>query len=369
MQIVVLQENLQNALTYLQKAIPAKPQLPILSSILITVSDNLCTLGATDLYFGVKATIAAQIEKAGQIAVPGKEFREIIASLPAGEVNLSFSGNTLTITTAHTNFSLQCQDCSDYPQFPQVTGDTAPLNKKILEAIAQMVLFSTSADQARPLLTGVLFSLDAEKTRAVATDGFRLSICDFTPSPEQKPIQFILPARAVSEVCRISAQMQSETVVFTVSESLKQVFVSFDSIEIYARVLEGEYPPYEKIIPPSFTTEIVAPGEEVLEQVKRSTIYSRDTSNIVQCEVSTEKFLVKASSSTLGNFAGEVPSAQITGPGGMIAFKAKYVLDFLQAAKQAEIKFSMNDSLKPALFQAQNLPGFRYIVMPFRVSS
>lgn len=369
MQIVVLQENLQNALTYLQKAIPSKPQLPILSSILITVSDNVCTVGATDLYFGVKATIAAQIDKPGQIAVPGKEFREIISSLPAGEIQLSFEGTTLHIKTTHTNFTLQCQDCSEYPQFPQITGERATLHKKVLEAVSSMVLFSTSADQARPLLTGVLFILDEKNTRAVATDGFRLSVCDFTPAPEQQPIQFILPARAVSEVCRISAQMQSENVVFTVSESLKQVFIAFDSIEIYARVLEGEYPPYEKIIPASFTTEIAVPCDELIEQVKRSTIYSRDTSNIVQFEVTEKKLVIKASSSTLGNFSGEVPSAKVTGCGGLIAFKAKYVLDFLNAAKNSDVIMTMNDSLKPAIFQAKDLPGFQYIVMPFRVSS
>lgn len=369
MQIVILQENLQHALNYLQKAIPSKPQLPILASILITVSDNVCTLGATDLYFGVKATIAAQIEKPGTIAVPGKEFKEIIGSLPAGEVQLSFVDNTLTISAAHTKFSLQCQDCTEYPPFPQITGETAVLHKKILEAVAQMVLFSTSSDQARPLLTGVLFSLDEKNTRTVATDGFRLSVCDFTPQQNQKPIQFILPAKAISEVCRISTQLQSETVVFTVSESLKQVFISFDSIEIYARVLEGDYPPYEKIIPASFATEVLVPGDELLEQVKRSTIYSRDTSNIVQFEVSPEQLVIKASSSSLGNFSGEVPSAKVTGPGGLIAFKAKYVLDFLQSAKNTEVWIGMNDSLKPALFQSKELPGFRYIVMPFRVSS
>ncbi len=369
MQIVVLQENLQHALNYLQKAIPAKPQLPILSSILITVSDNICTLGATDLYFGVKATIAAQIEKPGMIAVPGKEFREIIGSLPAGEVQLSFDATTLTIKTAHTNFSLQCQDCSEYPQFPQVTGEVAQIHKKVLEAVAQMVLFSTSADQARPLLTGALFILTEQNTRVVATDGFRLSVCDFKPETDQKPMEFILPAKALSEVCRISAQLQSETVVFTVSESLKQVFISFDSIEIYARVLGGEYPPYEKIIPASFASEVLIPSDELLEQVKRATIYSRDTSNIVQFEVSPEKVVIKASSATLGNFSGEVPSAKITGPGGVIAFKAKYLLDFLQAAKQTEVWMGMNDSLKPALFQSKELPGFRYIVMPFRVST
>lgn len=369
MQLSVLQENLQQALSYIQKAIPVRPQLPILSSILITVTEDTCTIGATDLYFGVRATVAAEITKAGTVAVPGKEFREIIFSLSAGTVTLSFENGTLKITTPTTTFSVQCQESSEYPQFPQVTGEVVQFDKSIFENIAQGTLFSASTDQARPLLTGILFELSPEKTRIVATDGFRLSVTDSPPKQEQTDTRFILPAKAVSEVCRVVGQLQSETIVFTVSEALKQVFISFGGIEMYARVLEGEYPPYQKIMPSLFTTEVTVMSEELLEQVKRATIFSRDTSSIVQLQITPEKLLVTASSSTLGNFSGEIPNANITGEGGIIAFKSKYLMDFLQTTKDNEIWFGMSDSLKPALLQAKKFPGYQYIVMPFRVTT
>ena len=369
MQLTVLQENLQHALNYIQKAIPAKAQLPILSSILITTTESTCTIGATDLYFGVRATMPAQITTQGTVAVPGKEFREIIGSLPAGEIKITFEASTLTITAGKTKCTLQCQESSEYPPFPQVTGEVATVSTAILETIAQVVLYSASNDQARPLLTGVLFDLTATSTRVVTTDGFRLSVADFAPAANQQPIQFILPVRAVGEVCRIAAQLKSETVVLTISNELKQVFITFDGIEVYARVLEGDYPPYERIIPALFTTEVVLSSDELLEQVKRATIFSRDTSSIVQIEITPEKVAVKASSSTLGNYSGEVVNAKITGEGGTIAFKSKYILDFLQAAKQTEVWFGMSDSLKPAMFQSKELAGYRYIVMPFRVTT
>lgn len=369
MEITLLQENLESSLNYIQKAVPSKAQLPILSSILITAENGICQVGATDLYFGVRATVQAQITKEGTVAVPGREFREIVGSLPAGEIILQYDSGTLTIKTAHTKSTLQCQESKEYPPFPQVSGEITTFPRQIFDTVAQVILYSASNDQARPLLTGVLFDLKETTIRTVTTDGFRLSIADFTTAVQQAPLQFILPVRAVSEVCRIATQLGTETITCTVSQELKQVYVALDTIEIYSRILEGDYPPYERIIPSIFTTEVTIASEELLEQVKRATIFSRDTSSIVQLVITGETISVQASSSTLGSYSGEIVSAKITGEGGSIAFKSKYILDFLQAAKQTDIWFGMSDSLKPALFQAKSLNGYRYIVMPFRVNT
>lgn len=369
MKLTVLQENLQQAIGYIQKAIPARPSLPILSTILFSVTETECTIGATDLYFGAKAKLKATIEKTGTIAIPGKEFREIIFSLPAGEIEMELQDATLTIKSAHTKCSIQCLQAAEYPSFPQITGTTLSLDGHLFESIAQLTLFSASTDQARPLLTGVLFDCNADTTRVVTTDGFRLSVSDFPSLPLETPTLFILSAKAVAEVCRIVGALKSKTVVFTVSESLKQVLISFDGIEMYARVLDGEYPPYQRIIPSLFTTEVVFSSDELAEQVKRATIFSRDASSIVQLHITAEKMSITATSATLGSFSGEVSSAKITGDGGVIAFKSKYLLDFLQAAKDNDVWFGMSDSLKPAMFRAQKLPSYQYIVMPFRVTN
>lgn len=138
---------------------------------------------------------------------------------------------------------------------------------------------------------------------------------------------------------------------------------------MYSRLLEGQYPPYQKIMPTSFTTEVRMSASELLEQVKRATIFSRDTSSIVQLEITSETVTLSASSSTLGNFSGELTTAQISGEGGSIAFKTKYLQDFLQVVKDEEIWFGMTDSLKPALFKTELVAGLQYVVMPFRVTT
>ena len=368
MKAVLLQENLQQALGNLQKAIPSRPQLPILSAILLTATTEGITVSATDLYFGVRSKVAALVETEGTVAVPGKEFREVIGSLPAGELKLEFEGTTLKISSKHTKAKLQCLDATEYPEFPESAGDKLVLSQEIVEQVTKYAVFSTSSDVARPILTGVLFSLLPTGTEVVATDGFRLSVLS-TALVSETPQAVILPAKTLLEVSRIMQQLAAPEAVFAVSQSLKQLHISFPGVEVFSRLLDGEFPPYQKIMPSSFTTEMVLPAAELLEQVKRALIFSRDTSSIVQLEVTSESCTVTSASASLGDFRGELPSAQIQGPGGSIAFKTKYLPDYLQTVKDGEIWFGMTDSLKPALFTSPEAPGLKYIVMPFRVSS
>lgn len=368
MKATLLQENLQQSLGTLQKAIPSRPQLPVLAAILITASEDTLTIAATDLYFGVTARVAATVSEPGTVAVPGKEFREVISSLPPGELTIQLSENTLSISSQHSKTKLQCLESSEYPAFPTSEGTRKTLSKEVIDAVSEYVLFSASTDVARPLLTGVLFSFSEEKLEIVGTDGFRLSVLH-VPITSEEAYSFIMPAKTVSEMSRIMSQLSVSEAVFSVSESLKQVYISLPGVEMFSRLLDGAYPPYQKIMPTSFTTEVTMSAAELLEQVKRASIFSRDTSSIVQLTITAETVSLTAASSVLGTFAGELATAQITGSGGQIAFKTKYLQDFLQVVKQDEIWFGMSDSLKPALFKSPLAAGLQYVVMPFRVTT
>lgn len=379
MKIKVLQENLNQSLNHLQKAIPGKPQLPILASIHIQVKKNECILSATDLYLGVRSAVQAEVDEVGEIVVPGKEFREIIASLPPGAINLDYTEGTLKIKSKKTKVSLQCYSSEDYPAFPEVEGDEYALSSDYLKKIEQYILFSASNDQARPVLTAVLFAFNDDGLRVVSTDGFRLSLMQLTAAAGAKSKenegggdgsnnQLLVPAKALGEAFRISSQLEVDEVRFKVSEELKQVFFSISSVEMYVRLIEGSYPPYEKIIPPSSSTEVVFDTEELMNNIKRAMIFARESSNIIKFEFSSKGCLVSAESPTLGSFVGDLEQATISGGQAEIAFNARYLLDFLQATKAETVKFAMTDSLKPAVFTTEDLGGYRYVVMPFKVN-
>mgnify|MGYP003975631791 CR=1 FL=1 len=283
MKLKVLQENLNRSLNNLQKAIPSKPQLPILSSILIEAKNNECTISATDLYFGVKSNVQADIENEGMVVIPGKQFKEIISSLNPGVLTLELKENTFKILSEKSKTSLACQTSEEYPPFPNVEGDEYKISSENLEEIEKNISFSASTDQARPVLTAILFKFSSKGSEIISTDGFRLSILELNESEiYEDEKSFLIPSKALSEVYRIMNKLDVKEVQFKISRELKQVFFSMNGVLIFVRLIDGNYPPYEKIVPVDFKTEVVFDSEELLDNLKRAMIFARESSNIVK---------------------------------------------------------------------------------------
>ncbi len=370
MKLKVLQENLNSSLNNLQKAIPSKPQLPILSSILIEANSDGCTISATDLYFGVKSSVQADVETAGVVVIPGKQFKEIISSLNPGVLTLKLSENTLKITSDKTKTSLSCQSNEEYPPFPSVEGEEYSISSQHLEQIEKYVSFSASTDQARPVLTAVLFKFSERGFEVISTDGFRLSVLMLDKSKKyDEERSFLIPAKSLSEVYRIMTRIDTKEVKFKISRKLKQVFFSIDGVLVFVRLIDGNYPPYEKIMPSEFKTEIIFDAEELMDNLKRAMIFARESSNIVKFVIDKKAVDVLSSSPSFGSYKGTLNNVQVKGPSGEIAFNIKYLIDYLSATKASEHWFGMNESLKPALFKPEVKSDYSYTIMPFKVNN
>lgn len=370
MKIVINQQQLNTALSFLQKAIPAKPQLPILSSVFVKTTEDSLELSATDLFFGVKTKVPlVSLQTPGDGVIPGKLFKETINSLGTGELSLEQKETTLLIKTKNTKTSLQCHNGEEYPPFPTVEGFSFKMSKNHIVAVEKLVSFATSNDVARPVLTALLFRLDQNGATIVATDGFRLATIFFSDITTEEPQEFLVPSNAFAEVSRIMHGVNEETAEFVVSKELKQAFCRFPTVEVFIRLVEGAYPPFERIVPTVFTTEVMLSVEELSEQVKRSMIFARDSSNIISLQFAPEQTTIKASSPSFGTYEGELLEAKTTGEATEISFNAKYILDFVQSVKTGTIWFGMNDSLKPAMFKHTEVPEYQYVVMPFKVNT
>lgn len=380
MKITVLQENLNQSLNYLQKAIPSKPQLPILASIHLKTLNNSCQLSATDLYFGVRSEVQCEVGEEGTLVVPGKEFKEVISSLPPGTLKLSYSDNLLTISSKNSKAKIQCMTGEEYPDFPESNGDEYGLSAENLDLITQQVLFSASTDQARPVLTAVLFSLQQAGVKVVSTDGFRLAVLSMSEllsgagdgeKDADKDFNFLIPSKALSEVARIQKQVQEKNVKFSVSSELKQVVFSIADVEVFVRLIEGDYPPYQKIIPSEFKTTVLFDRSELLDNIKRAMIFAREASNIIRFNFNStdeNQVTILATAPTIGEFNGILTQVKVEGDTALIAFNAKYLLEFLQSVSADQIWFGMSESLKPALFRPDGQNEYQYVVMPFKVT-
>lgn len=369
MKLTVLQENLKNALSYLQKVVPTKPQITILSSILIEVIENKIKLSATDLYLGIKTEVLAEVEEIGKIAVNGELLKNVINSLDKGKISLSLEGNTLVIKQNKAVSKITIQSTEEFPEFPGVEGSKIQLVTKDLNVIQELVAFCASLDQSRPVLTSLLFKFLGNKLEIVATDGFRLANLVVERENFDLDESFMMSAKAFNELCRLLKQTNSETVDVIIAQDIKQLLLRFSHVEMYVRLIEGDFPPYEKIIPPEFLLKIEFLSEDFLTELKRAAIFSRDASNIIQLKISDQSMGIHAHSPAIGDYSGEIAIENATNQSGEIAFNVTYLIDFISAVKAEKLIFSMNESLKPAMFQDPTLDRYFYIAMPFRVNN
>ena len=367
MKFTVLQENLKNALSNLQRAIPGKPQLPILSSVYVKAEKNSITLAATDLYLGIKSTLAAEVKEEGTLVVPGEIFKNLVFSLPAGEVHIEKKEASLVVKHENSKSVLPYQSAEEYPQFPEISGPRYMLSTAVLKDIEQYVSFAAALDQTRPVLASLLFSFTAQGLNIVSTDGFRLATLRSKEVIKDLEQDFLIPVKSLWEVFQMVNQTQSEQVSFQVAQELKQVLFTIEGVEIYIRLIEGEFPPYEKIVPPDFSYSFNLDWQEFAAQVKRAFLFSRDASNIIKLEFKKDTMTIRASSPARGEYQGEM-AIKHDGESLEIAFNALYLLDFLNTQREGELTFSMNESLKPAAFAIQEKPEYSYIVMPFRAA-
>jgi DNA polymerase III subunit beta len=378
MKITALQENLKQELDYLQKVIPNRPQLPILSSIFLKTENNKLLLAATDLYLGIRSNLVVEVKEKGSLVVDGDTFRSLISSLSPGKIDLELSESVLKISQGKTKIKLSCQSAEEYPKFPKVTGNNFNLKVADLEQIQNLVVFASSNDQTRPVLTSLLMEFSSKGLKVVGTDGFRLASAVFNQLKFSFDQKLLVPAKAITELLRIAKQSQTEDVEVVVANELKQLLFKINSVDFFVRLIEGDYPPYQKIVPPNFKLAVEIDSDELLNQLKRAQIFARETSNIVCLSFKKQdqsNFLViKAISPSYGEYLGEIlveletELSQEEIANLQIAFNALYLIEFINAVDSEKISMSINESLKPARFTSLKNKNYFYISMPFRVN-
>lgn len=369
MKIQVLKKDLQLCLNNIQKAIPSKPQLPILSSILLETTEKQLVLSATDLYLGIKTKTFAKIENQGKIAVPGNIFKKIISSLNPGSITLELKNNFLLVSSNKSEVKISTQGADDYPNFPKIESGVLPIPLELIQNIEKYISFSVSLDQTRPILTSLLFNFNSDGLGVVSTDSFRLAVLNSSQSLSEKDLKFLLPGSVIGEISRIAKQAAVKDVAMQISFELKQVKFHINDTEIYARLIDGEFPPYQKIIPASFLTELEVDGQLLTEEVKRAAVLCQDSSKIVRFLIKKNGIEIISSSATHGEYKGFI-EVVVTGQIDQeVAFNVKYLLDFLNSVKPEKVYFGMNESLKPTMFKVDDNKDFFYVVMPFRVNN
>lgn len=366
MKITLLAENLQKKLNYLNHAISSRTDLPILLNLLIETGSGNISLSATDLEIGIQITVPAEIEEQGQISVPAKSFIELINSLPNEKLTLTLDGSMFVVASKKTKSSFQTAPASDFPKLYEDKGlKIASTSFPLLKKDASVVVLSSSTDTGRPALSGMLFKKESKGFLLVGTDGYRLSLKHHivTEGDEYDEVSIIVPARVVREV--LSMKDEEGIVIYVAKESNQIIFEQKDTILI-GRLIEAEFPNYERIIPSDHNSKVSFDREAMLKAVKICSIFAREAANIITFSLKKNMILVSSQTPSLGDNTVEV-EAQLTGEENEIAFNARYLLEILSGLPQNDITFEMTGPLNPGVFKLKDDTSFLHLIMPIRV--
>jgi len=366
MKITFLSGNLQGKISFLNHAVSTRGQLPILSNFLLQAKNGKLTISATDLEIGISASIPVNVETEGEVTIPAKNFTDLLTNMANQKITLSLEGETLNLTGEKVKASFQTMPAEDFPKLYEEKGDEIISTKKSdIEEYIQRTAFSAAIDSSRPALSGVLLDKDKDEVLLVATDGYRLSLQkNVFKASEGLTKPLVVPARIIKEL--LSIKEDGDMVKIFVSEKNNQILFLQNETVLVGRLIDAEYPDYEKIIPTEFSTKVEVERERLYNAIKICSVFARETANIIKFSIEKNKIIVSANSPSVGEDAVDV-DATLTGESNEIAFNAKYLLDALSAINDEFLIFEMNGPLNSGVFRIKGDNSFLHLIMPIRV--
>jgi DNA polymerase III subunit beta len=371
MKLTVLQENLAKAVTQASRFASTRSQLPILGNILFKTTKTKLAVSSTNLEISVVSQIGAKIESEGEISIPSKVISELVSNLPKENIVLESDKEQLKITTSGFASKLLGMNASDFPKIPDSLNKPFDLPKKeLIEALSQ-VIFATSVDETRPILTGVLFILNKGSITLVATDGFRLSqkkIVLNTKKNEPDNQKIVIPKGVLGEIGRSIEEVTE--IKLEIQEKEKQAIFGLEDVILSSRLLEGDYPDFEKIIPKTSFITVRTDKEEMLRAVKLAAIFAREAANIVKFKFFKDSVKVLAESGSSGSQETDI-EAKIEGDikDFEIAFNFRFLEEFLHSVIGDEVKMEFTTPDKAGVFTDSSDPNYLHLIMPVKVQS
>lgn len=362
MKLQVTQENLTRALGTVARVANSRGTLPILANVLIKTSNNRLSIAATNLDIAITQHIGAKVSQEGSITVPARLMQDFISSLPSGVIELELEETKLKIATDQYQSTVNGIVADDFPIMPVITkGKTWTLNGPLLKKGLQQVVFAASSDESRPVLTGVLIQSSDKKLYLAATDSYRLAEKEIGASAED--VQLLVPATAMHDLLRIVGDGDEDV---HVTHDEQQVLFKVGDVELVARLLEGKYPDYRKLIPQAFTVQATLKRADFLNVTKVSSLFARESAGSVTLKVDekTQTLSIRSIASQLGENTANA-DGKITGS-GEITLNSRYLLDGLQALSGDEVTFSFNGKLEATCLRDSKASDYTHIIMPLK---
>jgi len=375
MKVSCLQENLAKGLGIVGRAVSPRSTLPVLGNVLLATDAGRLKLSATNLEVGINCWIGARVEEEGAITVPARTFVDLVNALPPEQVDMELvvRTQTLNLRAGRSEANVKGIDAQEFPIVPVPEGDDGiPIEPDVLRTAVSQVAFAAATDESRPILTGVLAKFEGAQLTLAAADGFRLSVRTIPlPQPIPDPFSIIIPARALTELGRISGE-QKDPIIVTVTPTRNQVIFQLTDIVLVSQLIDGNFPDYRQIIPRERTTHTVVDTATFLKACKTALIFARDAAHITRVHVKPGSELtpgyvvVSATSAETGDDVSEF-DASIEGEEIEIAFNVRYMIDLLSVVGTPQVALDTTMPSSPGVIRPVGDVDFTHVIMPMHL--
>jgi len=357
-------EDILKGISIVQNAISTKTTLPILSNLLLETIDNKLKITGTDLDIGIITYVNVKIMDEGSITLPAKKFMDIIKELPESPVTISVrKNNMVNITCEKTQFKVMGIPRDDFPSLPQLKDEKRiEVKQGVLRDMLAMTSFAMSRDETRYVLNGVYMLFKKDRVRLVATDGRRLALIE-------RPIKFekgmdrniIIPLKTVQELHRTLKDDGN----LVISIGGNQAMFDLGESIIISRLIEGEFPNYEQVIPKEVKEKVVVDREKLLLATKRASILTSHESQGIKMDIDKGRMVISKQSPDIGE-AREELDVEYKGSPFSIGFNPNYIIDALKNINQSSLGFELENPEKPGVIRIGD--NYVYVVLPMQLA-
>jgi DNA polymerase-3 subunit beta len=378
MNVSLMQENLARGLQTVSRAVSSRASLPVLANVLLKTEDSGLKLTATNLEIGINCWVPGKVEEPGEITVPARLITDLVASLPNQRIDLVLSAKdrTLKLTCGHNRASIKGIDADEFPVVAAI-GDTpaTSVDARVLREALGEVIFAAASDESRPILTGVLTRLAGDTMTLAAADNYRIAVRTVhLDRPVQPELAVVVPARSYAELVRVLPDAEAP-IEITITPNKSQVLFHVEGVDLVSRLIEGQFPNYEPVIPAGHTSRAVIDREEFLAGTRRASIFARDSANIVKIELGAEGtegdgsgVAITAHAADIGDNADQLEAA-VEGSSTTIAFNARYLIDVLSNLGSDEAALELSGPLAPGVIRGIGKDDYVHVIMPVRTAS
>jgi len=370
MKLIILKTNLVEALNAVEGSVGSETNLPILKNILLNTEGNKITVSSTNLELAIRKTVSGKIIENGSITVPFSIFSNIIKNLNIERITLEKRDKNLMVVTDNYEASILTQNPKDFPIIPGVQ------NKKNLiragvdffrDALSKTIIAAQFSD-IRPEISGILLSLENDKKMTlVATDSFRLAETTFTANQFQSSLgdaKVIIPLKTAGEFLKILNSEKEGNVEIFIDQN--QILFEVGEVHLISRLIDGNFPDYQAIIPKDIKNEIILDREETVNAVKLAKVFAGRANDVSLVVGDSKKFLeIYSSDSSLGENRYRLP-IKLKGDKFKVNFNWRYLVDGLKIYKSKEVVFGLNGPDRPVVITSPTEPLLLYIVMPIK---